>query len=183
MHAGVNPDAAQVCVRAGGLKLTATDAARAAGYADTGSACRVRGHELIHDPRVQSAVEEVVRAHIGTEGVTLALNNLLAIARSPTHRRHYEASIALADRGGLGVKTEHKVTIQRTDDASMLDIARRFAAEMGVPLLKLIGSNTIEGITDADRAEYDAARAAGQITYEVLPEPEPAPKSNHGPQD
>jgi hypothetical protein len=118
--------------------------AEAAGYSTKGDSHHVVACRLMQDPRIIAASQEVARQHLGSNGPALGVKNLLRIATDQKHPKNYEASLAILNRCGMSEKVE--VRIEHTvDDRSMIDICRRMAAEMGIPLEMLIGANTIDG--------------------------------------
>jgi hypothetical protein len=100
--------------------------ARAAGYSDTKEGAKVRGHHLIHDPRVEEAVREYATSSLGTLGPMLAASGMLRIAKNPRHPKHLRALELIANRVGMHEKTEHKVTVDH-GDRSPEGIERRIA--------------------------------------------------------
>jgi hypothetical protein len=132
---------------------TQSDWAKAAGYSTKGDGHYVVGCRMMQDPRITAAMQEVAKQHLGGKGPALAVRNLLNIAGNEKHPKHYDASLAILNRTGMSEKTEHTVRVEHTSDDRMLEICRRMAIEMGVPLEHLIGANhpalaslkTIEG--------------------------------------
>jgi hypothetical protein len=135
--------------------------AEAAGYSTKGDSHHVVACRLMQDPRIIAASQEVARQHLGGNGPVLAARNLINIAKNEKHPKHYEASLAILNRTGMSEKTEHTVRVEHaTDDRSMLELCRRMAAEMGIPLEMLIGANTIDGETRAPKLiEAEAVEA------------------------
>lgn len=124
----------------------ANELCKLAGYQNSENGQRVNGHRLMHDERILAAIEEEARKRVRLGGV-IGIEGLIAIATN-THAEdadRLKACIALADRGGFGARTEHKVTVERVDDGRVLELAARFAAEFRLGNAKLIGGNVIEG--------------------------------------
>lgn len=89
--------------------------ARAAGYRNSEGGMRVKGHTLFHDPRIQTAVQELGSSALKTLGPMLAAAGMLRIARNPKHKQHFKALEAIANRVGMHETTEHKVTVDHKD--------------------------------------------------------------------
>lgn len=121
--------------------LTATEAARAAGYSDVAEGCKVRGSELIRLEHVLDAVDEcsvLVRRSLGP----IAVQGARAILMNPKHPYHGRMIETMLDRTGHSAKTEHKVTVEHTlDTREIEELARRLALESGVPVERLLGTN------------------------------------------
>jgi hypothetical protein len=118
--------------------------AEAAGYSTKGDSHHVTACRMMQDPRIIAASQEVARQHLGGNGPVLAARNLINIAKNEKHPKHYEASLAILNRTGMSEKTEHTVRVEHaTDDRSMIELCRRMAAEMGIPLEMLIGANQV----------------------------------------
>lgn len=131
--------------------LNATDAARKAGYSDPGgdnAAVRVRAHELMHNPKVRAAVEEVARVELKSLA-PLAIAAAKGILEDPEHPSHGRMVEAVLDRTGFIAETRHSVHVEhRVDTRELEALARRLAAESGVSPERLLGSNAgpvIEG--------------------------------------
>lgn len=134
---------------AGGAS-TPTEAARRAGYSDVKEGAKVRAHYLMHDPAVLDAIEEASRCVLrGLAPIAVsAVKNILEDAKHPSHARMIEVVL---DRTGFAAKTEHEVSVKHSVDFREVEaLARRLAAESGVPAARLLGPNVIEGeVVDA----------------------------------
>lgn len=133
--------------------LNAADAARHAGYSDTGDAAKVRAHTLMHDKNVLDAIEEAARKVL--RGMApLAIRRAKAILDDPKHPSHGRMIETILDRTGHFSRTEHKVTVEHTVDTKELEaLAVRLAQEAGIDPARLIGRNdpkVIEGEVDHD---------------------------------
>lgn len=100
--------------------------ARMAGYSDTKEGAKVRGHEVIHNPKVRAAAFEVARGQLDARGPIVAVEGLLRIAQRPSHKKHIVALLAVLDRVGMPATTEHRVTVDRAD-RSQLGVEKRIA--------------------------------------------------------
>jgi phage terminase small subunit len=117
------------------------EAARLAGYSDTGEGCKVRASELMQQDNILEALHEV-----GWKSLNgFALKAILALGRivdDPEHPKHFHAIVATLDRTGFAAQTEHKVTVEHTfGKQRMEEIARRLGANLGIDANKLIGVN------------------------------------------
>jgi hypothetical protein len=91
--------------------------------------------------------------HLSAASAAIAIRNVLDTAKDKKNPRlAYDASLQILSRIGMGEKSEAKLVIEHTtDDRSMLELCRRMAAEVGVPVAKLVGANTV-GLTQEERA-------------------------------
>jgi phage terminase small subunit len=149
----------------------AADAARQAGYSDPGhgATIRVTAHRLLHSQKVLDALEEEGRKHF--HGLLVpAVAAAGALIANPKHAQHAHAVFTTLARLGLGERTEHKVTVEHVADDRVLALAQRFAAELGVDEMKLVGGNVIDGdvgagnvrgVVEADGRSGEAGGGAG----------------------
>jgi hypothetical protein len=122
----------------------AAEAARTAGYADSGpsgASARNVAHKLLLDPRIQAAVIEDARARfVGT--IADDLHSLSQIAGNPQHKRQLDAIKMRLHHAGMietvKMEVEHKVDPTL---AQKLDELKRLAAITG---------DDISDIVDAD---------------------------------
>jgi phage terminase small subunit len=118
-------------------------AAREAGYSDHMERCKVTGHFLSHDARVQAALLEESKKRVSLAASVIATPVAVKIAMdekvSPKDR--LRACEMLFNRGGMPAQTEHKVTVEHRQPRQMVELAERLAAELGVDKQKLIGLN------------------------------------------
>ena len=133
----------------------ATQCAQEAGYADNGSdldnsksMIRVQAHKLTHDPKIMDAIEECTRATL--RGLApLAVRRARMILENEKHPYHGRMIETVLDRTGHFAKTEHMVRVEHSVDMRELEaLARRLAAESGVGVERLLGTNegkVIEG--------------------------------------
>jgi hypothetical protein len=115
--------------------------AEAAGYSTRGDGHHTQASRMLQDPRITAAAQEVARQHLGGNGPALAVRNLLTIAKDAKHPKHYDASLAILNRTGMSERTEHTVRVEHVNEAPMLELVKRVAAEMNLPLEMLIGAN------------------------------------------
>ncbi len=120
------------------------DAAREGGYSDQHEAAKVQAHRLLHRDRVLLAIDEVGRQAFRTLLVP-AVRAAAALIGDRKHHAHANAVFTTLARLGLGEKTEHKVVVEHTTDDRLLELARKWAGELGVEELKLVGGNVIDG--------------------------------------
>lgn len=93
-------------------------AAKIAGYSGTDQALAVRGYEQAHNPKVTAALVE-----IGGYTMQSIANDasaaLLDVLTHPTQAKgalRLKAALAVLDRIGLGIKTEHTVNINKSEE-------------------------------------------------------------------
>lgn len=118
----------------------ATQAARDAGYPDTGSGgIGVRAHALMHRERVLEAIDEVGRQAFRALLVPAiaATRRLILNSKHPDHARTLQATLArlgLVERTGVDVTVGGEITVNHTDEALN---HLRFLKELQVPRGKL----------------------------------------------
>lgn len=123
-----------------------TEAARRAGYSDSGEGAKVRGCNLMQQADILDALHEVGWRRL--HGAALkSIHALEAIVDNPDHPKHLHAVLATLDRTGFAAQTEHKVTVEhRVGDEQMRALATRCADLWGVSREKLLGGDdVIEG--------------------------------------
>jgi hypothetical protein len=121
-------------------------AARAAGYSDVKEGAKVRGCVLMQQPAILEALKETSEKTMRSLA-PFALSKARAILDDPRHPSHGRMVETILDRTGFLAKTEHKVTVEHSIDVKELEaLARRLAAESGVPVQRLLGGGekTIE---------------------------------------
>lgn len=98
------------------MGATYADAARKAGYADTGG-IRVQAHRLAHNEKVQAAFrEEAERRATGL--LPIAHTMMAQIVANPSHPDHFKAIRHSQALAGVSPTQKHEV-IHRTDTASL----------------------------------------------------------------
>jgi phage terminase small subunit len=116
---------------------SATSWAIAAGYSNASEGAKVRGHECIHDPKVQLAVAEVARATLGTQGPMLAVMGLINIAKDPKHKDYTKAAEMILNRVGFAEKQHIEVTHRDLTGDALMERIVMLAEKHGVNLGKL----------------------------------------------
>jgi hypothetical protein len=114
--------------------------AEAAGYSTKGRSNDVVACRLMQDPRIVAAAQEIAKQRLDGNGPVLAVKNLLRIASNEKHPQNLKATEMVLNRTGLHEKSEHVVKVQK-NDAEMIELCRRLAIEMNMPLETLIGAN------------------------------------------
>jgi hypothetical protein len=135
---------------------SAASIAREAGYADTGDACKVRAHTLVHDERVIAAINEQA-SKLLRRGGSIGVQGLMALALNPNHKDHLKACIAIMDRTGFHAMSEHKVTVDDKRPQSkkeMIDRVKLLAEELGLGQ-EAIKKMTGEDVVDVEFKEVD----------------------------
>lgn len=119
----------------------ATRAARAAGI--NYSAVRVRACQLLHHPKIQSALHEIGGRRVRAAAFA-AIANVEAIAKDREHRDCLKACAMLLDRGGFSVETVHTVKVERSPEIiiaatdEIVERIRQAAMRVGLDPLKQI---------------------------------------------
>lgn len=120
---------------------TPTEAARNAGYSDVKDGAKVRAHEMMSREYVLDAIEECSRLVLRGLG-PIAVRAARAILQNPKHSFHGRMIETVLDRTGFVARTEHTVKVEHTVDMKELEaLARRLAAESGVPVQRLLGTD------------------------------------------
>lgn len=147
--------------------------AKNAGYSGTDQALAVTGYRLSHDDRIQAAVHEEAQRRLNSAAV-IATSRVVSLLDSNDEKIQLKAAEMLFNRTGLHAKTEHKVTVEHIeDDKTLVDQARRLAAELGVDITKMIGYSqtqledrgpVIDGeFTEAEPATLSYEESAAQV--------------------
>jgi hypothetical protein len=148
-------------------EMNGRQAAIDAGYADSaGGSAKVTACELMQDPRIIAAVNEVARKVL--DGLApLAIKAAKAILVNPKHPHHARMIETMLDRTGYVAETAHKVTVEHTVDMRELEeLARRLALENGIAPEKFVGINgvkTIEGTVNGKQQDGAAAADSGLV--------------------
>lgn len=125
--------------------LTATDAARQAGYSEHLDSAKVSAHHLMHNPKMLDAIEEASFLVLRSLG-PVAIQAAMAILENPNHRAHARIIETVLDRTGFSAKTEHTVTVNHSIDTTELEaLARRLALENGIAPERFVGLNGVGG--------------------------------------
>ncbi len=136
-------------------KPSATAAARAAGYADNGThAIRQKGHEMLHNPRVQAAMLEHAQAIFGAHNPEM-MYRLFGMARAAKSETVKLAALeSVLNRGGMApvqkvsVKHEHVLSF----DEKLLELqrlARLNGDDPAAAVAGLVGTS----VSDAEEVE------------------------------
>lgn len=123
----------------------ATDAARAAGYTDTGTgAIKVQAHRTLHRSDVRAAIREWTIAAVQAK-LPIYKQLLDEVAENPQHKDQTKAILALMDRGGMPAVVERNtnVNITLTTNEKIAQI-KELAERNGIPLQQVLG-NVVEG--------------------------------------
>lgn len=148
------------------------DAARAAGYSDTGEAAKVRAHALRQKPDVRAAMHECAWGLLGGLAVPAA-RALEALVEKPDHPDHFRAVTAVLSRigfhekTGLQVDVSGTIEVNRTDAA--LDALAHYAA-MGVPEEKLVEVFGHSGLARYRKMLEEREAKRGMKTIEARPD-------------
>lgn len=128
----------------------------AAGYAAPNrNTIDANASAVAHRPKVLAAIKEYAHSRLGSM-VPLALSAMEEILRDPGHKDRAKVIQMVTDRTGLHATTEHKVTVEHTDDRE--EKLRRLAAlakANGVDPRRLLGG--ISDVIDTDFKVVDDA--------------------------
>lgn len=133
------------------------EAARTAGYSDTGGGARVRASELIRDRRIQAALKELGDAAF-VEMAPAALETIRKIRDNPQHPKQFDAAkYALTQAGYREVREiNHNVTVTNEEKVERIKL---LAAKLGRDPKEFLGENAIdvefEDITDDEPVVVD----------------------------
>ncbi len=139
----------------------ATKAAEEAGYsASSRNMLRVQAHNLMHSEKVLNAIAEQGRKHLRT-GAFIGIRAVMENAGNPTHKDKLKAAMSRLNRIGLHEMTEHKVTVERTDDRQLEAKIISLAKELGIDYTKLLGANSKVDAIDAEFVDVTPKPSAG----------------------
>lgn len=118
--------------------------AKESGYTGNERTLAVTGHRLAHDERVQAAIQEEARRRMNA-GAILAVNTVLSIAANSAHKDQLRAATAILDRTGLNATTEHKVTVERSEDErAMIREIMEYGKKFNLDIKALLGAQGID---------------------------------------
>lgn len=148
-------------------ELVRADAAREAGFSDVKDGCKVRASEMMQDARVIDAIREVGGKALWALA-PIAVREAKDVMLDKKHPYRGRMIETIMNRAGYAEKTEHKVTVEHTVDMKELEaLARRLAAESGVPVHRLLGTDAkvIEGtaVEVKDGISKDDARDSSVV--------------------
>jgi phage terminase small subunit len=151
-----------------GKPISATEAARRAGYVDggAGTGIRVTAHHLMHRERVIEGIEEFGRRAFRALLVP-AINANRKLIENPKHPDHHKAvqatlsRLGLAEKVGVDVNVSGEVSVNHTD-AAVADL--RVLLGLGVPREKLLELFGFSGL-----ARYE--KMLGEQERRALPAP------------
>lgn len=151
---------------------TPTDAARVAGYGGSTNVSSAAGRRLMSNPKVLAALREETEKFIGG-CVLVAAKVLLNIALTTGHKDQKAAASELMTRGGMLIKTEHKVVVE--DNRTPDDVIRKIieiARTTGQDVKALIGYDpdlpVVEGEFTEVKAEVKAEVKPGEKGLEDI---------------
>lgn len=146
----------------------ATQAAAAAGYPQTSNgSLRVMAYELMHDERVQEAIQEEAKRRICAM-LPLAIETVAGIMENPQEGGavRLKAATTVMDRSGVHAVSERIVTeapLERDPDQVKRIMA--LAQVLGLPVEQLLGSRLkqIEAPTEAEFMEFSMEGLEGLV--------------------
>lgn len=115
------------------------DAYRHAGYEPSNAnSARVAAHHLAHDERIQAAMREVSQKMMGALSIK-AMANLERLLNDPTlePKDQLKVILAVADRTGQAVKSEHTVKVEHevtVDIGELKRKAKELAGRLGMAI-------------------------------------------------
>jgi phage terminase small subunit len=122
--------------------VTATQAARMAGYSDASEACKVKAHNNLHSPRVIAALNEELDRRFRVDAV-IGRKVLIEIATNPDHPQRLKAAEALLNRGGFHTMSEQRIRVEHTDMSgeAMIERITKLALQLGMDPQQLLGAS------------------------------------------
>ncbi|MGD9878899.1 MAG: hypothetical protein AB7F22_07930 [Reyranella sp.] len=122
-----------------------TQAAEDAGFGtpeSTRASLAVIGHRLAHDPRMQAAMKEVAEKNFGAAlpaAVEAVINIMM---HSNKNSDKLKAAAMIFDRGGMPIKTQHEVKVERVEDfdtkvARAVSLAKSLGLDPAAMLAKI----------------------------------------------
>ena len=122
--------------------ISSAQAARLAGYSDTGDGAKVIAFRLLHSERVLKAVNEELDKRFRA-GAVIGMQTLLEVAQDRTHPHRVRAAEALLNRGGFHALSEQRIKVEHTDMSPevMVERIRHLAHQLGMDPAQLLGAN------------------------------------------
>lgn len=146
---------------------TDIEAALAAGVTGkTAASVRTSAHYLSHNPKVLEAIKEQAERMLHS-GAILAAGVIIEIATDPMHKDRLKAADRLLGMAGLGIVTEHRVTVTHQSDAEKIAEIKKLTERLGFDKTQtraLLGS---AGVVDAEFVEVAPATAALDAEWSV----------------
>lgn len=141
--------------------------ARNAGYAGDNGVLAVTGYRLSHDDRIQAAILEEGERRLKA-AAALATSRVVEMLDSADEKIKLKAAEMIFNRTGLHARTEHKVTVEHVeDDATLVDRAKRLAADLGVDITKMIGYSHMETLpAPGPVIDGEFTEAETELSYE-----------------
>lgn len=122
----------------------ASRAARDAGYSPAANVVNVTAHRLMHDARIQEAIQEESVRRLNSASI-LAVSELVKIAGNPAHKSQTKAIEMILNRTGLHAKSEHKVSVEHMmGDDELRDKIKHLAEKHGIDLSAYTGQTLID---------------------------------------
>jgi hypothetical protein len=148
------------------------DAARAAGYSDTGEAAKVRAHALRQKVDVRAAMHECAWGLLGGLAVPAA-RALEALVEKPDHPDHFKAVTAVLSRIGFHEKSQvdhhHTGSIDLNHTDAALE-ALTYLKSMDVPREKLVEQFGHSGLARYERMLEEREAKRGMKVIDAKPE-------------
>lgn len=145
-------------------KENGAQAARDAGYSDTGEGCKVRAHALLHREDVIDAMQEVAGRELRGLAIpaVAALGRLLAKPEHGDHRKAIEMVLERVAPARTQIDVNHsgEVNVNHTD-AAIADLRR--LKELGVPREKLLETFGFSGLDRYEKMLLEVDRKAGKV--------------------
>lgn len=139
-------------------------AAKLAGYSGNDASLAVAGHNLSRNPKITAALVEEGGYSLQM-GVDLAVANIIDVAQNPEQKKSsvkLKASLAILDRVGLPMKTEHTVNVNKnvsdTEEKLLTAIRSRLLQnpnmQIPLPIQRLLEARKIvEEVVDVEAVE------------------------------
>jgi phage terminase small subunit len=137
--------------------VTATQAARMAGYSDAAGGAKVTAHRALHSPRVIAAINEELDKRFRIDAV-IGRKVLMEIAQDRNHPQRLRAAEALLDRGEFHIMSEQRIRVEHTDlnGEAMIERIRQLALRLDVDPARLLGASDpklieLDDVNDPDQ--------------------------------
>ena len=124
--------------------MSASTAARLAGYSDASGAAKVKAHGNLRSPRVIAAVNEELDKRFRFDAV-LGRAVLVEIALDKDHPKRLQAAEALLSRGGFHVMHEQRIKVEHVDMSGeeMVRRIEQLALKLNMDPVQLLGNSSV----------------------------------------
>jgi phage terminase small subunit len=121
--------------------MSGAEAARMAGYSDTGDACKVRASQMRSDQRIIEAIQEQAGKRLWAISLKAA-GRIDQLMDSPDDAVALKAAMAVLDRTGMAAQQNINInqTVRDESGKAIMDRIRQLAQKHGLDEQRLLGA-------------------------------------------